>query len=119
MCNRLFFTFIAGMFLFALTGCAGGDASKWDITVENQSDDPCSVFVTMLGGSSTASVEKLEKGKVHTMIAGSVETKVNQVKVIRLKDETEIKSEAKLGPGQRCAIVIDAKGHVTVAFVKK
>lgn len=103
------------------SGCSSSHR-QWEITVENKSDVPCSVFITstIAGGSSTAKVEDVAKGKSLTLIVGDNKTTVQSVRVVRGKDEHS-KDEKTLNPnvelpvGKRFAIVVNADGNVATS----
>jgi hypothetical protein len=102
--------------VFLAAGCS---RPEWEVTVENKSDVPCSVVVSMRGGSSSASVDDLEKGKAIAIVGGAGATIINTVKVTRGKDEKLLTPDAKLAAGQRYAIVVTADGNVETAILDR
>lgn len=102
--------------LLFISGCSSGQ-KQWEITVENKSDVPCSVFVTMAGGggSSNAKVEDVPKGKPVSIIVGYSKTTVQSVRVVRGKDEQTLTPNVELPVGKRYAIVVEADGKVATS----
>jgi len=105
--------------LLCFSGC-NSSQRQWEITVENKADAPCSVFVTMAGGSSNAKVEDVAKGKPVTLIVGDGKTTVQSVRVVRgkaedSKDEKTLNPNVELPAGKRFAIVVDADGNVATS----
>ena len=105
--------------LLALPGCGNG-RHPWEITLENRSDVPCSVFVTLgADGNSNAKVENFEKGKTIILISGNSSTIVQSIKVVRGKDEQTLTPKARLEVFKRYAIVVGADGKVETSISDK
>ncbi len=105
------------VFLLTMTGCGGG--GQWEITAENKSDSPVSIFVaTGDDGASVASTEGLGYCQPVTLIVGDIPTTLQSVKVVKGKDEQELVPGIKLYGGQRYSIVVNAEGKAegTVAY---
>ena len=101
----------------ASAGCMS--ERKWEITVENKSESPCSVFFTLGDGSSTASMEDVAKGRTVPLIVGSNNTTVRTVKIVRGDDEQTLQPNAELLPDKRYALVVDAEGKVQATIVNQ
>jgi hypothetical protein len=96
-----------------VAGCDRGGGSRWEVSVENKSEIPCSCFVTLGGdGSSKANADAIPKGKPVTLIAGSTDTVVQTVRVVRGTDEQLLTPNTPLPVGKRYLIVVGADGKV-------
>jgi hypothetical protein len=100
----------------ALPGC-GSSPRQWEVTVENQSDGPCSFFVILgADGNSHAQVEGVAPGESVSLIVGDGKTWVQSVKVVRGTDEQMLAPKAELPVGKRYAIVVNADGKLETSI---
>lgn len=103
----------------ALTGC-GGTSAEWLVTAENQSDVPCSFFITLGSNAKTeTNVENVEKGKTLPLIAGDTKTVVQSVKVVRGDKEETLTPKTELPIGKRFAIIVKADGKVETSVTDR
>ena len=114
LCMSLAIT--ASLFVL-IPGC--GSQEQWEITFENKSEVPCSIFVTMGDGSTTANVADVAKCEATSMIVGPGETIVLTVKVVRGEEEEVLTPNTKLIPGKRFAIVVEEDGKVVTSVVDR
>ena len=112
----LAFVLVTG--LSFVPGCDRGVRPQWEVTVENRGDVPCSFAIT-LGDGGKANVDGIPKGKPVTLIAGSTDTVVRTIKVVRGADEQALTPNAVLPIGKRCSIVVGADGKVGVLVLSK
>ncbi len=118
MVRRLGSLAVAISLSMPVLGCGG--PRGWEVTVENEGDVPCSFLVTLgADGGSKANVDGVARGKAVTLIAGSGETVVHTVKVVRGKEEQVLTPGASLTGGKRYAIVVDAGGKVATSVSDK
>lgn len=103
----------------ALAGCGG--PLQWEVTAENQSDGPCSFFVTLgsdgnghanVESESHANVENVGQGETLALISGNTNTVVKSVKVMRGDEEQSLTPNTELPIGKRFAIVVRPDGRV-------
>ena len=106
--------------LLAGSGC-DRRAKQWEVEVENKGDTPCSFKVVMSGSGAKndVGVDGITKGKPVSLIAGSGDTVVQSIKVVRGKDEQTLTPNLALPPGKRLRIVVGADGQVEMSEVKK
>lgn len=105
--------------ILELPGC-GDRSSHWEVTAKNQSDGPCSFFVTLgSDGNTLANVENVGKGETLPMIVGSTTTVVQTVKVVRGEEKQTLTPKTELPVGKRFAIIVDADGKVRTAVTDR
>jgi hypothetical protein len=109
---------VVGLLIAGLAGCGG--EREWEVTVENRGDIPCS-FVVMLrpDGSSSAAVDAVAGGKTVRLIAGTGDTIVHSVKVVRGKAEQVLPLKASLPAGKAFRIVVGFDGKAETSVVEK
>ncbi len=101
-----------------LAGCQGSPARQWEIVAENQSDVPCTVAVD-LGPGNGARVDALTKGKPHILLFGSTKLVIRSAKVVRGKEEQELKPDVEVPAGKRYFIVVAPDGKATASVVDR
>jgi len=97
-----------------LAGCRGNQR-EWEVAVENKTDVPCSVSVT-LGGSGAkggASVDNVVKDQTFVLVAGPSSTVVETIKVTRAGATETLTPKASLTAGKRYTIIIAPTGVET------
>jgi hypothetical protein len=111
--------FLSAIGMSGLPGC-DRSGPAWEVTVENKTDVPCSFFITLgPDGGTKAHVDGITKGKPATLIAGSTDTVVQTVKVVRAADEQALTPNTALPVGKRYSIVLAADGKVEASVVSK
>jgi hypothetical protein len=103
-----------------LAGCDPG-SKQWEIEVENKGDLPCSFKIVTSGSGSknNVGVDGIAKGKPVSLVAGSGNTVVQSIKVVRGKDEQTLTPNLALPMGKKLRIVVGADGKVEILEVKK
>lgn len=99
-----------------LPGCGG--SKQWEISVENQSDVPCT-FTIDCGPGTSASVKDVGKGKRENLLVGSTKVTVRSVRVTREGKEEELKPDAELVPGKKFAVTIAPDGKATTSVTDR
>jgi hypothetical protein len=107
----------ATIILATWSGC-NSNKHQWEITVENKSDVPCSLFIE-LSPTGGLKVEDVKKGKNHSLIAGANKTVVETVRVVRAKDEQILNPNLELPVGKRYAVVVTADGKVETSVLDR
>jgi hypothetical protein len=99
-------------------GC-GSDRSRWEVLLENKSDQPCDATVSYAGsgGKGGASVDGVPKGKTVSLISGAGSTVVESIKLKVGATEKTLTPNATLPAGKKYKITISEDGSVATNLV--
>lgn len=102
-----------------LAGCGGG-SQKWELSVENKSDAPCS-FSVVFGpeGSAKAAIQDVAKGESHSLIEGDATTRVQSISVTSGKGKVDLTPDIELPVGNRCHIVYGADRKIQITLTDR
>jgi len=111
---------VAGEWLAFGPARPGAGPQEWEIIVANNSELPCSIFVTLGADANyNAKVENVAKEESIVLVSGISDTVVRTVKVVRGQDEQTLAPNMVLPVGKRYAIMVGTDGKLEASVLAK